>query len=196
MKKPVALTCSTEYTSSVHSIEWIVNGRQIWSDSHLLTESGQIISNLLFVPQIDDSIVECKIKGNKVRSANVFFSVINDPQPVKLQKAEKSETNKILWIPFDINKLNINRLDGSGEETAVTYRRDIYQFMQDKPLQTTNNVKHLRKIQKLHNKKSDSFLEELEPISSPIVSDYYSSSSKPTANMVKLMLCFVFYSFS
>ena len=40
VKKPVALTCSTEFMSSIHSIEWIVNGKHLWEDFKLLTESS------------------------------------------------------------------------------------------------------------------------------------------------------------
>ena len=189
MKKPVPLTCSTEYSSSVQSIEWIVNGRQIWEDSNLLTESGQIISNLLFVPEIEDVVVQCNVKGIKVKSAFVFFSVHKEPKTVKLQKAEMSKTKKILWIPFDIKSLEINRLESSGEETAATYSRDIYQFMQDEPADAADSFRGKRN-HKHHQKKTDKFVEELHPISLPFVRESaYSSASTLSVACFNVWLC-------
>ena len=52
---------------------------------------------------------------------------------VKLQKGKLSEKKKVLWIPFDMDMLQRNRLNSSGEETGVTYSQDIYKYMEDMP---------------------------------------------------------------
>ena len=114
--KTVALTCSTEYTSSTQSIEWLVNGEHVWEDVNLLTEAGQIISNMILIPQIGDVVAECKVKGKQVRSAKVFFTVQNEMKIVKLQKSKLSKKKKVLWIPFDMNMLERNRMESSGED--------------------------------------------------------------------------------
>ena len=93
LKMPVPLTCSTEYTSSVQSIEWLVNGRKTREDFILLTKSGQVISSWLFVPEIGDVVLECKIKGSQERSSFVFFSVNKDTKTVNIENSSNRQLN-------------------------------------------------------------------------------------------------------
>merc|ERR1712106_363503 len=116
---PVALTCSTEYSPSAESIEWLEDGEHVWEDTNLLTESGQDMSNMMFIPQMGQTVIECKVIGRQVRSAFAFFSVQNTPKKVTLQRANMSKQKKSLWIPFDIRKWELSRLESSAEESAV-----------------------------------------------------------------------------
>ena len=63
---------------------------------------------------------------------------------VKLQEGKLSEKKKVLWIPFDMDMLERNRLESSGEETGVTYSRDIYKYMEDMPSDASDSYKFKR----------------------------------------------------
>merc|ERR1712106_914450 len=171
---PVALTCSTEYSPSTESIEWLVDGEHVWEDTNLLTESGQAMSNMMFVPQMGQTVIECKVIGRQVRSTFVTFSVQNKPKTVTLQSGDATKIKESLWVPFDIQNWKTSPLASSAEESDITYSRDIYDFMLSKhsddglSFDTTSLQEH-------HHKKRHKFVEELQPISLPLVS--YSSSS-------------------
>merc|ERR1711892_1598458 len=166
---PVALTCSTEYSPSTESIEWLVDGEHVWEDTNLITESGQAISNMMFLPQVGQTVIECKVIGQQVRSAFAFFSVQNKPKKVTLQRANMSRQEKSLWIPFDIRKWEISRLESSAEESAVTYKRDIYEFMSDEPSDAIDSL-NIKTLKYNRHKNSYKFVEEMQPISLPLVS--------------------------
>ena len=186
--KPVALTCSTEYTSSTQSIEWLVNAEHVWEDVNLLTEAGQIISNMMFLPQIGDVVVECKVIKKQVRSTFVFFTVENETKIVTLQKALVLKTETSPWIPFDIRKWKINRLDSSAEESAITYSKDIYQFMNDEPKHDVDSF-NMKKFTEHHHKKNQKFVEQVQPISLPLAS--YSAVSSARMQTAKLSVIFL-----
>ena len=191
MKKPLALTCSTEYTSSTQSIEWLVNGEHVWEDVNVLTEAGQIISNMMFTPQIGDVVLECKIKGKQVRSANVSFTVQKEAKTVTLQKADVSKREKSLWIPFDIINWKENKQDNSAEESAITYSRNIYEFMNDDPSDAEDSF-NMKMLTELNHKQSHKFVEQLQPVSLPLVSySTLSSARMPSAKHVVLFLSLV-----
>jgi hypothetical protein len=192
VKKPVALTCSTEYTSSTQSIEWLVNAEHNWEDVNLLTEAGQIISNMMFVPQIGDVVVECKVKGKQDRSSNVSITVQNEVKIFNLQKSKMSKTKRVLWIPFDIDMFEINRLESSGEETGVTYSRDIYKYMEDMPSDAADSYKFKRRP-KLEQKKVNKFVDEIHPISLFLLSgSSLSSGSLMSAQFLVLLMILLF----
>ena len=192
MKKSVALTFSTEYTSSTQSIEWLVNGEHVWEDVNLLTEAGQIISNMILIPQIEDVVAECKVKGKQVRSAKVFFTVQNEIKIVKLQKSKLSKKKNVLWIPFDIDMLERNRLDSSGEETGVTYSRDIYKYMEDMPSDASDSYMFKRRPE-LDQKKVNKFVDEVHPISLSRVSGNSLSSASLMSAQFLFLIMILFY---
>ena len=78
----IPVTCSIEDTSSVSSIEWVVNGKQMWEDTKLFSDSDKVTSNWIYVPKINDVVIECKVTGNESRSAFVFFTVNNEKNQV------------------------------------------------------------------------------------------------------------------
>merc|ERR1711892_1310592 len=170
----IALTCSTEYSPATESIEWLVDGEHVWEDTNLLSESGQDISNMMFIPHVGQSVIECRVMGRQVRSAFAFFSVHNTPKKVTLQRANMSKQEKSLWIPFDIRKWEISRLESSAEESAIAYKRDIYEFMSDEPSDAIASL-NIKTLKHNRHKNSHKFVEELQPISLPLVS--YSSAA-------------------
>ena len=180
-KKPVTLTCSTEFSTSIKSIDWFVNGEAVYEDVKPVVEAGQIISNFLFVPKVSDKEIECKIYGDLEQSAIISFKVSTEFKIVQLQRAEESDMEQILWIPFDINRLEINRLESSGEETEVTFSKDIYKVMEDVPTDASNSYK-LKRRSKMHHKKVDKFVTDIHPVSMKYLSS--SSSSAPSLMLV------------
>merc|ERR1712168_1187607 len=170
---PVELTCSSEYSPSIQSIQWVVNNQQLMEDVDLLTESGQVISNIDFIPHLGHYVIECRVIGDTVTSAaRAVFSVRNKPEKVILQKEDIS--NRGLWIPFDATSWKSNRLETLMEEAPTVAKKDIYEYMNDEPSNAVESfdIKHTQHHQ--HANKVE-FVEELNPISLPLVS--YSSSS-------------------
>merc|ERR1712168_708517 len=170
---PVELTCSSEYSPSIQSIQWVVNNQQLMEDIDLLTESGQVISNIDFIPHLGHYLIECRVIGDKVTSAaRAVFSIRSKPEKVILQKEDIS--NRGLWIPFDATSWKSNRLEPLMEEAPAVARKDIYEYMNDEPSNAVESfdIKHTQHHQ--HANKVE-FVEELNPISLPLVS--YSSSS-------------------
>jgi hypothetical protein len=51
---------------------------------------------MMFVPQIGDVVVECKVNGKQFRSGVVSFTVQNKMKIVKLQKGKHYEKKKVL----------------------------------------------------------------------------------------------------
>merc|ERR1711892_474644 len=187
---PVALTCSTEYSPSTESIEWLVDGEHVWEDTNLITESGQAISNMMFLPQIGQTVIECKVIGRQVRSAFAFFSVQNKPKKVTLERAKISKNEKSRWIPFDMRKWERSRLEGSAEESAITYKRDIYEFMNDEPDDVGDSFS-IRSNAENSQKKTHKFVEEVQPISLHLIS-YSSSSSFCVSSYKSTTFLFIF----
>ena len=147
---------------------------------------------MILIPQIGDVVAECKVKGKQVRSAKVFFTVQNEMKIVKLQKSKLSKKKKVLWIPFDMDMLERNRLESSGEETGVTYSRDIYKYMEDMPSDASDSYKFKRKP-KLHQKKVNKFVDEVHPISLSLVSgNSLSSASLMSAQFLFLIMILLF----
>merc|ERR1719495_852869 len=175
------MTCSTKFSSSIKSIDWFINGDAVYQDVKPVVEAGQIISNFLFVPKVSDKEIECKIYGDLEQSAIISFKVLTEIKIVKLQRAEESDMERILWIPFDINRLEINRLESSGEETEATYSKDIYKVMEDVPTDASNSYK-LKRRSKMHYKKVDKFVADMHPVSMKYLSS--SSSSAPSLILV------------
>ena len=170
---PVELTCSSEYSHHIQSIQWLVNNKHLIEDTELITESGQVISNIDFIPHLGHYIIECRVIGDSVTSAaRAVFSVRNKPEKVILQKEDVS--NRGLWIPFDATSWKSNRLDTIMEEAPAVARKDIYEYMNDEPSNAVESfdIKHTQHHQHASKVK---FVEELNPISLPLVS--YSSSS-------------------
>merc|ERR1711887_14189 len=170
---PVELTCSSEYSPSIQSIQWVVNNQQLIEDIDLLTESGQVISNIDFIPHLGHYVIECRVIGDSVTSAaRAVFSVRNKPEKVILQKEDIS--NRGLWIPFDATSWKSNRLETLMEEAPAVAKKDIYEYMNDEPSNPLESfdMKHMQHHQ--HTNKFE-FVEELNPISLPLVS--YSSVS-------------------
>merc|ERR1712168_155289 len=183
---PVELTCSSEYSPSIQSIQWVVNNQQLMEDIDLLTESGQVISNIDFIPHLGHYLIECRVIGDTVTSAaRAVFSVRpNKPEKVILQKEDVS--NRELWIPFDATSWKSDRLETVMEEAPAVAKKDIYEYMNDEPSNAVEsfNMKHMQ-----HNQHTNKygFVEELNPISLPLVS--YSSISS------SVMSSFCHYSF-
>merc|ERR1712106_61077 len=124
-----------------------------------------------------------------VRSAFAFFSVQNKPKKVTLQRANMSKQDKSLWIPFDIRKWEIGRLESSAEESAVTYKRNIYEFMSDEPSDAIDSL-NIKTLKYNRHKNSYKFVEEMQPISLPLVS--YSSSSSVCLSLYSVNMFLLF----
>ena len=138
-------------------------------------------------------VVECRVKGEQVKSANVFFAVRKEFKIVKLHESIMSEKKKVLWIPFDMNMLERNRLESSGEETGGTYSRDIYKYMEDMPSDAANSNK-LKRRPKLDQKKVKKFVDEKHPTFLSFVSGTSMSSySFMSAQFLFLLVSFHLY---
>ena len=58
----------------------------------------------------------------------------------------------------------MNKMDSSAEESALTYSRDIYAVMNDEPIYDED----VKKCTKHNIKKTSKFVEQVQPISSPL----------------------------
>ena len=91
--QPVPVTCSIEDTSLVSSMEWVVNGRKILEDTKLFTDSEKVTSNWIYVPEMNDVVVECKVKGDESRSVFVFFTVNTEQKQVNSEDSSYSSNH-------------------------------------------------------------------------------------------------------
>ena len=108
-----------------------------------------------------------------------------------LQKADVSETEKSPWIPFDIRKWKMKNLDSSAEESAITYSKDIYQFMNDEPKHDVDSF-NMKKFTEHNHKKNQKFVEQVQPISLHLASySVFSSARIPTAKLSVIFLTLV-----
>ena len=90
---PIPVTCETDNTSSLSYIQWLVNGRQIYEDTKLFSDFDTVTSNWIYVPEINDVVVECKVKGNESRSAFVFFTVANEKNQINGETSSYSSNH-------------------------------------------------------------------------------------------------------
>ena len=188
------MTCSTEHSKAIQAIQWLVDEDIVWEDSEPISESGQIISNMLYYPEVGHEQVKCRVieevegEHKDIRSSYVLFSVLGQLKIVKLQRTSVSQAEKNPWVPFDVENWNKEKdLKESAEENAEAYSRNIYQFMYEKPHDSADHF-HTRKDYHQHNRNDQEFVDELPPISLPLKS----STSKVSWSSVTSILLLLF----
>ena len=120
--------------------------------------------------------MECSVRGV---SSTVSFSVTNNPRLLTLQRTELSHAtkhNKIVWVPFDVNKMKLSKQEASYEyEEKEEHQRDIYKYFN---LQTNQNRRENKKIFNA---------EMFQPVTMALVSKSPSSQSFHSISLIFLI---------
>ena len=117
--------------------------------------------------------MECSVRGV---SSTVSFSVTNNPRLLTLQRTELSHAkhNKIVWVPFDVNKMKLSRQEASYEyDENEEHPRNIYKYFN---LQTNQNRRENKKIFNA---------EMFQPVTMALVSS--KSPSSPSFHSISLI---------
>ena len=85
----------------------------------------------------------------------------------------------------------MEKLNSSAEESAITYSRDIYEFMNDDHSDAEDSF-NMKMLTEHNHKESYKFVEQLQPVSLPLVSySTLSSARMPSAKHAVIFLSLV-----